>query len=168
MATQKEVAAHLDMSDRNLRDLIDRGVIKATDRRNLDFEDCRRQYIRYLRDCAAGRKSDADDGDAPDLVQERARLAREQADHYAMKNAAMRRELLPEAEVALAVESVFGRVKSLLLKLPPKAAPLIHKLQSASAVRNKLTEMIHEALDELAATEVVASATAGDDEEDED
>lgn len=85
MATQKEVAAHLALSQPAVSDLVRSGIIKRSiGRGGYSLDDCRTAYIRHLREVAAGRS--AGDPDAPNLVLERARLARAQADAQERKN----------------------------------------------------------------------------------
>lgn len=164
MATQSEVAAHLDMSPQNLRDLIGRGVIPgATGKGNLDTDKCRVGYIRYLREVAAGRKSEAE---TFDLVAERARLAKEQADAQEMKNAQLRGELLVRGEVTAAVQGAFARVRAKLLSLPSKVAPLLIGMDSIADVTEHLRVGVYEALGELSETQVISAGTSGGPDDD--
>lgn len=161
MATAKQVAEHLFMSDRNVRKLIQTNVLRYFNANELHIDDCRERYIRHLRDVAAGRK--ADDNDGPDLTTERALLAREQRIGQEMKNAQLRGELVPVTVATTAVESAFTRVRARLLGLPAKAAPVVITLGSAAAAQAWLDEQIAEALEELARTEVEAPADDGTD-----
>lgn len=95
------------------------------------------------------------------IDQHKARLAAEKADEAAMKNAEKRRELLPRVEVTLAVQGAFSRVRAKLLALPSKCAPAISSMKSPVAIQDKLTELVHEALAELAGT-IVGGQPAGD------
>lgn len=148
MTTQADVAAHLDLTDRRIRELIDRGILPTAARGEYDLEACRIAYIRWLREVAAGRKDEDDDSS---LSAERARLAAEQADNIALKNETLRRERLPASEVNAAVTAAFGRVKTRLLQLPARAAP------TDRALRAHVAKLVHEALEELSATEVLAA-----------
>ena len=88
--TQSEIAEHLDMSDRNLRDLLQ---VLDLDHKQASLSAIRVGYIRRLREQAAGRAGSEDGG--LDLVQERAALAREQREGQAIKNAVARKEFAP-------------------------------------------------------------------------
>lgn len=158
MATEAEVAAHLDLSDRRVRELKKEGLFASVQRGGYDLDACRSAYIRQLRERAAGRAGDGA-GDL-DLVQERARLAAAQADAQAMRNALSRAELLPRADVTKTVQAAFARVRAKLLSIPSRAAPLVSAMRTATEVQSKLTELLHEALAELAATRVVANDSA--------
>jgi len=66
MATQREVAEHLDLTDRNVRYLLQSGVIPASKGRGgYNLDDCRMAYIRYIRGQAKGqvRNEEAEDGE---------------------------------------------------------------------------------------------------------
>lgn len=164
MATQAEVAAHLDVSRQIVSKLCAQGILtKAAGRQDYDLDTCRLAYIRNLREQAAGRAGQAGTGKL-DLVQERARQAREAADAQALKNAETRKELLPRAVVMEAMQSSNGKVRSKLLGLPSRIAPLVAGLKSTTAVETKLTEVIYEALAELAATPISEPPEDGSEE----
>lgn len=105
--TQKEAGAHLDLSDRSIRDLeVDLNL------RGVDYtlEQLRIAYIRDLREKAAGRATEGD----LDLATERARLASEQADKIAMQNAERRGELAPVAMLEQALAGAATRATKIL------------------------------------------------------
>jgi phage terminase Nu1 subunit (DNA packaging protein) len=134
MATNREVAGHLDISDRSVRQLRAKGVLPAAPRGQADLDECRVAYIRHLRERATGRSSDAADDDGLDLVQQRARLAKEQADRIASKNAVDRGELVPVSAVTLAVVGLIELSKSRLARVPAivgKTAPKLRERTSA-------------------------------------
>lgn len=161
MATQAEVGKHLDLSDRSVRELLDRGVLPNARRGGLDLDACRVAYVRHLREMAAGRAA-GPAGD--DLTAERARLAREQADHYAMKNAAMRRELVPRSEITRAVTAAFQIVRDRLTGLPARLAGPLARVTDQEAVRLRLADALNEVLGELSEERVLPAA--GEDEAD--
>lgn len=76
MATQKEVAAHIDLSERRVRALIAEGILPASKGKGgLDLEACRVAYIRHLRGIASCQVLDKT---TLDLQQERALLTASQ------------------------------------------------------------------------------------------
>jgi phage terminase Nu1 subunit (DNA packaging protein) len=91
-----------------------------------------------------------------DLNTERAKLAREQRVGHELKNAEARGELLPAPDVVEGWQAAIARARSLLLGIPPAAAEelMILASEGAAAVRERLADMIHAALSELANTEV--------------
>lgn len=158
MATQAEVAAHLDLSDRSVRELRDEGVFSADGRGRLDLDACRVAYIRHLRERAAGRSADQDD----ELKRERALLVREQRERIAIQNAVARRELAPVSAMSNAVVSMIEIVKAKLRRLPAKAAAGDAKLLKRTAA------LVEEALDELSLTRVEEQLVEGGGEDTDD
>ena len=148
MATQSEVAAHLDLTDRSIRELIGRGILPTSARGLMDVDRCRVAYIRHLREAAAGRAT-GPSGD--DLTAERARLAKEQADHFSLKNGAMRLELLSKSEITRAVTAAFQHVRDGMTALPAK-------LTTVPELRAAFSKAIDEVLSELSESRIVASA----------
>ena len=159
MATQIELAKHLDLSDRSVRELRDKAIFPNASRSSLDLDDCRVSYIRHLRAMAArhavGPASD-------DLTAERARLAREQADGQALRNGLTRSELLVRAEVAQAVAAAFGLVRDRLLGLGPRLAGQLARVNSPGECREILEVAITEALTELSEARIVGDDHAAD------
>ena len=107
---QNEVGAHLDLSDRSVREWEAKLALPA----DYTMADIRVAYIRRLREEAAGRATDGD----LDLATERARLAKEQADKVAMQNAERRGELAPVAAMEMVLASVGAKVGKLLDTIP--------------------------------------------------
>ena len=107
---QNEVGAHLDLSDRSVREWEAKLALPA----DYTMADIRVAYIRRLREEAAGRATDGD----LDLATERARLAKEQADKVAMQNAERRGELAPVAAMEMVLASVGAKVGKILDTIP--------------------------------------------------
>lgn len=144
MLKKQEIAAHLDVTPRRLHDILPE--IGCTPSDGLDV--IRVAYIRRLRAGAAGRA--AKHGPL-DLVAERARLAKEQADKTAMDNSLRRQELLPADEVQRDLEQVFVAVRGRLLALPRKLAAVVVGAQTPAEAYAALDNGVREALCELAA-----------------
>ncbi|USI71625.1 hypothetical protein [Sphingomonas morindae] len=150
--TLNEVAALFGKSSRWISDLRASGEMPADGASLADFVAAWGSYC--------GARAGGAGGKSIDL--HKARLAAEKADEAAMKNAQRRRELLPRALVTHAVQGAFARVRSKLLALPAKSAPAIASMKSAVAIQEKLTELVHEALAELARTDVEITGAATD------
>lgn len=148
--TLTEVAALFDKSSRWISDLRAKGDLPGDGATLAEF-------------VAAWTSANAIAGKGKAIDQHKARLAAEKADEAAMRNAERRRELLPSALVNLAVQGAFARVRARLLSLPSKSAPAISSMKSPVAIQEKLTELVHEALAELAGTTVGAQAIGTDD-----
>ncbi|MGF7178427.1 hypothetical protein [Azospirillum doebereinerae] len=162
MATQAEIAAHLDITDRTVRDLKKRGVFNADARSQLDLDACRIAYIRHLRERAAGRSSDEAEAEGLDLVAEKARLAKEQADHYAMRNAEARKELVRIGDYTAAAVSVIEMVKAKLMRIPAKVA------KSDAKLKVRIADAVEDALDELSLARIAEEAGSDGEGEDDD
>lgn len=151
--TLNEVAALFGKSSRWISDLRAKGDLPGDGATLSEF-------------VAAWTSVNAVAGKGKTIDQHKARLASEKADEAAMRNAERRRELLPRVEVALAVQGAFARVRAKLLALPSRCAPAISSMKSPVAIQEKLTELVHEALAELAGTKVgtqdLEEAPAGD------
>jgi phage terminase Nu1 subunit (DNA packaging protein) len=154
MATLHEVAAHLGVTIKYVQDLIANGTIAKKGRGEYDLDECRQSYISRLRESAAGR---ANAGDL-NLTDERARLAKEQADAKEMENAITRGELVYIEDVAKRVEVALSNVKTKLLAVPTKVAPEAAAADDAKEVQALIERHIIEALNELAG---IDTASAG-------
>ena len=145
MATQKDVYTHLGISKTTLVNLIDKGVIPHSPAGKYDVDACREAYISNLREVAAGRAA----GGSLDLGEERARLAKEQADAKEMENDILRGDLVYIADVADVAEKQFAKVRSKLLSVPTKAAPEAAACATVKEVQALLERAITEALNDL-------------------
>ena len=152
MATQAEVAAHLDLSQQAVSKLKNQSVISAgAGGRGYDLDVTRVAYIRHLRNSAAGR----DSSKVGSLEAERARLAREQADKVAMDNAERRKELASLPDMTGAVIGVISLAVTELQKVGMIVAKGDHKL------RRRIEMAVDDALENLSATRVIEIATGG-------
>ncbi len=103
----------LGVSGRTVRDLAKRGILSKSGN-GFPARESARAYCAHLRAQAAGR------GGSVNLTQERVRVAREQADSLALKNAIARGEMLSAREVERAWSSVLRDVRSAMLALPSR------------------------------------------------
>lgn len=158
MATQAQVADHLFMSRQAVSEFVARGIFPAAGPGDLDQDACRKAYILHQREIAAGRSGTDDD---LDLASERARLAKEQADGQAMKNALARGEVVPRADVVAGIQSCFANARARLLGIPVKAAPALVGEGNLAVIRDKLTGFIHEACGELASVRAISAPAGG-------
>jgi phage terminase Nu1 subunit (DNA packaging protein) len=142
-ATTTELAALFGITTRAVRDLAASGVIPRAGRGRHPMPAAVTAYISHLRQVAAGRGGDGSGA----LTAERARQAREAADNLALKNAALRRDLVPAAEVEARLTGVFRKVRAGLLAVPARAAQRLAHMTAADVavidreVRAALTEL---------------------------
>lgn len=86
------------------------------------------------------------DGEVLDPIAERARLQKAQADHQEMVNATKRGELLDAAECERDWLRVLTEVKTNLLSIPRKAAPLLVGVPSIPEIEQHLDDAIRDGL----------------------
>ena len=146
MASMTEAAAHLQMSLKNMQELLAKGTISRKNRGEYDLDEVRKEYIAHIREVASGRAKNSD----LDLGEERARLAKEQADAKEMENAKERGELVYIEDVAKKVEASLTKVRAKLLAIPTKVAAEAAAAVSQNEVRTIIETAIIEALNELA------------------
>ena len=147
MATLAEIADHLDLSIRSVSSLKRSGILPDAGRGTNDLDVCRRAYIGHLREAAAGR---AVAYGTLDLTAERAALARAQTVKAERENKIADGKFLEVASFHRMVTAAFARVRSKLLALPSKMAPLVAPAMEPAKAQGILRADIHQALDELA------------------
>ena len=146
------IARLLDLTERRVQQLARDGVIPRSERGRYDLIGAVRGYVRYLRDQIL-----KDGAATADYGVERARLMRARADLAEMEAAQKRGELIPAREVVTAWTEVVALLRARLLVLPDKIAPLAHDAQTIPQARDIVRNAVHEALAELAATQVSAA-----------
>jgi phage terminase Nu1 subunit (DNA packaging protein) len=109
-------------------------------------------YVRFVS------KPTGADG-APDHTAE---VARQRAEKLAMENAKARGELIPVADMSLAMQTAFAYVRSQILALPTKAAPEVFTLETVGEVKERLSELVSDVLTEISETRAVQISTDGD------
>lgn len=141
--TTLELADLFGVTDRTIRDLVVRGIIEKSPRGTFVLRDTVTRYTAHLRETAASRGGVATAG----LTDARERMAREKADQIALRNAEMRRELLPAAEVEEMWLGITRRLRSRMLAVPSRCQQLLPHLTQTDAaaidreVRDALTEI---------------------------
>jgi phage terminase Nu1 subunit (DNA packaging protein) len=144
MATQAQIAAHLDLSTRRVKELVAEGVLQT----GADLDECRVNYIRYLRGNASGKHT----GATPILADGRARLVKLQGDKVEIELAELRGEVVRADDVARVMQSHVIAARSRLLALPSKLVALFSPDMRPQTLA--LSDgVIREALDELSSDE---------------
>lgn len=147
------VARALKLSARRITQLREEGHIVGVEGGKFVLGDAIAAYCEFMR---FGEKP-AGDEEALDLNLEKAKLARAQTEGHNLKNAVLRSELLPLDDMEDVVSGLLNAVRTKLLALPTKAAPLLVGLMSAVEIRDLLTGMVHDILNDLADTSVVVA-----------
>lgn len=142
-----ELGAMLDLSARRVRELAEAGVLRRHGRGRFIADEARADYLRHLRETAAGRAAAAGDGGL-DLVAERARLAKAQADRQELELAVRRGQLVDAQDVRQRFAQLVTAAKTKLLGLPSAAKGRIPTLTVRDV--DALDDLVRQALEELA------------------
>src|SRR5690606_21480260 len=119
-----------------------------------------RLYCEHLRELAAGRGGDANRA----LASARARLGREQADREAMKNAEVRREMIPASSVEREWAEILRSGRSRLLACTSRIKSRLPHLTAHDGqtidreLRDALSELSHDQNDSGAGAESAGAA----------
>lgn len=152
MATQKEIAEHIDLSTRQVRTLLKSGILPSgSGAGGLDLDACRLAYVRYIRGKATGRVVEA--ASELDPQQERARLTFHQANLAALEERHRTDELIEISQAAEVFGAECANIRARLLALPHKVAPELAVETDTAKVFSTLQEHIYDALRELSSDE---------------
>lgn len=133
----------LDVSPSMLTELKKRQIAVPLGLHAFDLTTTVRNYVRHLRGTASGRGGEEQ---VAALTTERARLAKEQADAQALKNAALRGALVEAAAVERAWGELLRQVRSRVLAVPSR---LRGELALDAATAEAIDRELRLALEEL-------------------
>lgn len=163
MATQKHVAEHLFISERQVRNLIADGKLAGSKGKGgLDLDDCRKRYIDYLRGQKTGQVrspgTDEDDAELGDVVGginvplQDARKKKLDADTREFKLNQLRKEYVPVGLMVHAVSKLSEMLVANVLSLPMKLKVADPALSARSLDKSK--KVIAELCNKLSEFEV--------------
>ncbi len=140
----RALADLLGVHERTIRDLAGDGYIVKLGKGVYDRDASVRTYCIHLREIAAGRGGESG---VATLTAERARLAREQADERAMKNATMRGDMVPATDVKARWQAILVGVRSRILAVPSRVRMRAPHLTRAEIeiVDSEIREALEEA-----------------------
>lgn len=115
---QAEIAAHLGVSDRLVRELLTKWGVEH---KQLSLSEIRLRYINGLREVAAGRATNGD----VELATERALLARAQREKVEMDNAERRRLLVKAEDIEPALQAAFTLAREAWCDAVPRVSRLV-------------------------------------------
>jgi phage terminase Nu1 subunit (DNA packaging protein) len=145
MATQSQIAEHLDMTPQRVRDLIKQGVLNRKNARDsMDIDECRKNYIRYLRTRSQGLQNASGD-----LNEERTRLTKLQADKAQLEVQEMEESLVSVEKITEEWVGYVANVRSKLLALPSKVSHRVQAAETYAEAEKILKESVYDALHEL-------------------
>ena len=147
MATQKEVAEHLDLSVKRVSELIRDGLLPSKKGRSpLNIDVCRVAYISYLRKLGGYNKR----GGTGDIAEEKTRLTKAQADAAELKVSELEGELIPAKLVENTWTEIAAVIRVKLLGLASKIAHLVQGAKTYQDIEQIINKQIYETLNELA------------------
>jgi phage terminase Nu1 subunit (DNA packaging protein) len=145
IVSQRAFALFMDVSRETVGDWISKGAIPKQADGKLDLQQCLRALVKWQAARLAGRPGAAG---GLDLSAERAKLAAEQTQAAAIKNAVARGDLVAVRTIAELVEGEYSVVRERLQTIPGKAADgLVGRTRVE--IEDALIDEINEALNEL-------------------
>lgn len=137
----------LDISRTELTRLEELGVLQRTGRKDdlpFDLVECVHNYIDHLKGLSEA-----------EPIDHKGRLDRAKADKAEMEVINLRGQLLDRDSVVFVVNNAFTIVKTRLLGIPIKMAQILAVSDDPNVIREELSREIREALEELAAREIL-------------
>ncbi len=141
--TSKAVAQWLDMTERNVRMLKNKNIIKEYKPGLYRLQEVTNDYINYLRN-----KNPEADGNL-DYNEERAKLMKAKRENVEIELQLKRNEVHTAEDVEEVMTDMLLKFKSRLMAIPAKLSPKLAKKNKSEEVFTVLKTAIDEALEEL-------------------
>lgn len=142
--TAAAVARHLDMTERNVRTLRDKGVLIEYKPGLYDLKTATHQYINFLR------KKNPDAEEKVDYNTERAKLVRAKRESQELELQLRKNEVHTTEDVEQVMTDMLIRFKTRLMAMPAKLSPILAKKTDQTEIFKLMKAGVDEALEELA------------------
>lgn len=142
--TAAAVARHLDMTERNVRTLRDKGVLTEYKPGLYDLQAATHQYINFLR------KKNPDAEEKVDYNTERAKLVRAKRESQELELQLRKNEVHTTEDVEQVMTDMLIRFKTRLMAIPAKLSPILAKKTEQTEIFKLMKSAVDEALEELA------------------
>ena len=142
--TAAAVARHLDMTERNVRTLRDKGVLTEYKPGLYDLKTATHQYINFLR------KKNPDAEEKVDYNTERAKLVRAKRESKELELQLRKNEVHTTEDVEQVMTDMLIRFKTRLMAMPAKLSPILAKKTDQTEIFKLMKSGVDEALEELA------------------
>lgn len=142
--TAAAVARHLDMTERNVRTLRDKGVLTEYRPGLYDLQMATHQYIYFLR------KKNPDAEEKVDYNTERAKLVRAKRESQELELQLRKNEVHTTEDVEQVMTDMLIRFKTRLMAIPAKLSPILAKKTKQEEIFKLMKSAVDEALEELA------------------
>ena len=151
MATHKEVAEHLGLSERQILNLKKNGTIPGSKTRGgMDLDQARLSYINYLRGLAKGEINKPPSS----LEEEKVRLTSAQADEKELQVQLLNGEIIRAEEALEEWSNAVLAMRAKLIALPGRLASKSMTLKTVREVEEYARSEIYLALDEIATGDI--------------
>lgn len=141
--TAAAVARQLDMTERNVRMLRDRGVLTEYRPGLYELKTVTHQYINFLR------KKNPDAEEKVDYNTERAKLIRAKRENQELDLQLRKNELHATEDIEKVMTDMLVKFKIRLMAIPAKLSPVLSKKTEPADIFRLLKTAIDEALEEL-------------------
>lgn len=146
MATQRELAEHLDLSVKRISELIRDGILPSKMGRSpLNLDVCRIAYISYLRKLGGYNKRSG----TGDIAEEKTKLTAAQARKAELEVEELEGNLIPAQLVEDTWSDYVSNARAKLLGIPSRVAHQVITVDKYAEAELIIKEQVHEALDEL-------------------
>ena len=159
MYTAAAVARRLDMTERNVRLLRDKGVLTEYKPGLYDLQTVTVQYINFLR------KKNPEAEDKVDYNTERAKLVRAKRESEELELQVRKNELHTTEDIEKALTDMLVNFRTKLMAIPAKLSPIMAKKKDQTEIFKLLKAAIDEALEELADFQKLFGYTEDDEKE---
>lgn len=144
MYTAAAVARRLDMTERNVRLLRDKGVLTEYKPGLYDLQTVTVQYINFLR------KKNPEAEDKVDYNTERAKLVRAKRESEELELQVRKNELHTTEDIEKALTDMLVNFRTKLMAIPAKLSPIMAKKKDQTEIFKLMKAAIDETLEELA------------------
>ena len=135
--TSAAIARYLDMTERNVRTLRDKGILTEYKPGLYDLQTATKQYINFLR-----QKN-------PDYNTERAKLVRAKRENQELELQLRKNELHTTEDIEKIVTDTLVNFRTRLLAIPAKLSPILAKKKDQTEIFKLMKAAIDETLEEL-------------------
>ena len=144
------LAQLFDCDEKTIRNLANRGIVVKSGRGQFVASQSIRNYVRHLREVASGRGGEEKQ---TTLAEERARFARSQADHVALKIQILRGQMLEAAAVERTWGSFFSTVRARMLAIVTDIAQMLPHLtrNDIETIDRLIRDALNDAADNIGA-----------------
>jgi hypothetical protein len=148
------IAKLLKLTERQVQSLAAQGIIPKADRGKYELVPVVQAYIGYLRERRVG----GDVGDTEDVTKLKARLIRARVRAAEAEADQINGSLLPRKDVEESWIKIVSAMRSRLLSIPSKIAPIVHSSLTVAQASAAISAAVNEALEEISRIPVYTSA----------